>query len=156
MCDIFNTNFTGSPMWNVFCLQSIKLMFDIILNLFRNKNIWKHFWWTNFWVLSNRSISLQKSFQTSFFRPSRMIVDLCYLRKIWILTYKEDFSKLVPNDANQIRFNPIKEDDEWKLDMLNELTDAKFGEANIQDLHWMKWKWKLNIILSLFIYLKRK
>ena len=67
-----------------------------------------------------------------------MIVDLCYLRKIWILTYKEDFSKLVPNDANQIRFNPIKEDDEWKLDMLNELTDAKFGEANIQDLHWMK------------------
>ena len=57
-----------------------------------------------------------------------------YLRNILLLTSKYDNTKLVPLDALGIQYEPILDDNKWKIDMTMELIDAKWGRADIENL----------------------
>ena len=56
------------------------------------------------------------------------------LRNILLLTRKYDNTKLVPLDVLGIQYEPILDDNKWKIDMTMELIDVKWGEAGIENL----------------------
>ena len=42
--------------------------------------------------------------------------------------------KLAPSDALGIKYEPILDENKWKIDMTMELIDAKWGRADIENL----------------------
>ena len=56
------------------------------------------------------------------------------LRNILLNTNHDDVDKLMPNDAFQIKFEEVKEENEWKINIVKELIDAKWGEVIIENL----------------------
>ena len=55
------------------------------------------------------------------------------LRNILLLTSKYDSAMLVPSDALEIEFVPVPEEETWKINLVKELIDVKWGEASIAD-----------------------
>ena len=55
------------------------------------------------------------------------------LRKIMILLNKNTIDELKPTDSSEIEFMPIPETELWKLDMVREITDVKFGVKALDD-----------------------
>ena len=53
------------------------------------------------------------------------------LRQIMILCEKNTVSELWPLDINQIKYHEPSENDLWRLDMLDELMEAKHGDLDI-------------------------
>ena len=49
-----------------------------------------------------------------------------------LLVNKTDIDKLVPSDAMVIKYHEMSEDDAYKVNMVKELTDVKFGEACVE------------------------
>ena len=47
------------------------------------------------------------------------------------LVGKLDTDHLLPADATQIRYCEMPESEAWRLSVVNELTDVKFGEAEV-------------------------
>ena len=45
---------------------------------------------------------------------------------------KASAEDLVPADCDSIKYFEMKQEDYWKLDMVREITDIKFGEAFIE------------------------
>ena len=152
--NIYNSHFTGSPLWNLFSKESemfyntwnksIRLMFDVPLKTHRyfleHLSETKHLKT----ILVKRFLGfIQQIEQSQKVLPKLLLQTIksdcrsttgSNLRNIILLIDKEDISKLVPNDANEIKFEPIKEDDEWKLDIVKELVDVKWGEASLENL----------------------
>ena len=55
------------------------------------------------------------------------------LRNILLLTQKHDSAKLVPSDISELEYVPIDEENKWKINMVNELIDVKWGKTCIED-----------------------
>ena len=53
------------------------------------------------------------------------------LRNILLLTKKHDSTMLVPSDVLEIDYLPVPEEDKWKISLVKELIDVKWGEASI-------------------------
>ena len=53
------------------------------------------------------------------------------LHRISKLVNKVNIDHLVPNDAFSICYHSIPETEIWRVDMINEITDAKFGMSEI-------------------------
>ena len=66
------------------------------------------------------------------------------LRNIMLLVRKDSILDLVPEDALKVSYNEIPEEETWRLSFVNEITDVKFGEANIEGFTIEE----LNIILN--------
>ena len=47
------------------------------------------------------------------------------------LVGKDSVESLVPMDSDKIQYCEIKEEDLWRLNVVNELTDVKYGEADV-------------------------
>ena len=54
------------------------------------------------------------------------------LLNIMLLVNKTDIDKLVPSDAMDIKYHEISEADAYKVNLVKELTDVKFGEAFVE------------------------
>ena len=54
------------------------------------------------------------------------------LRNIMLLVQKQNIQELVPEDAENISYNDIPESETWRLSLVNEITDVKFGEAHVE------------------------
>ena len=54
------------------------------------------------------------------------------LRNILLLTSKDDIDKLVPTDAFEIEYEPVCEENEWKINLAMELIDIKHGDATLE------------------------
>ena len=52
---------------------------------------------------------------------------------IMLLVNKTDISELSIHDANNIKFMPVPEEEMWKINMVKEITDIKFGEKVLED-----------------------
>ena len=50
------------------------------------------------------------------------------------MTSKDDISELVPSDIDQMVYRPVDPNDEWRLNMLKELIDVKWGQAVVENL----------------------
>ena len=51
-----------------------------------------------------------------------------------MLTTKDDISDLVPSDVLQMEYHPVNANDEWRITMVKELIDVKWGQAVIENL----------------------
>ena len=58
------------------------------------------------------------------------------LRNILLLTTKDDISDLVPSDVSQMEYQPVNATDEWRITMVKELIDVKWGQAVIENLSY--------------------
>ena len=54
------------------------------------------------------------------------------LQRIKHFVEKASAEDLVPADCDSIEYFEMKQEDHWKLDMVREITDSKFGEAFIE------------------------
>ena len=54
------------------------------------------------------------------------------LLNIMILVNKTSIESLVPGDALDIKYHEIEEQQTWKIGVVKELTDVKFGEAFVE------------------------
>ena len=61
-----------------------------------------------------------------------------------LLVQKQDIDELVPDDAQNIPYNNIPKNEIWRLSVINEITDVKFGEAHVEGFTVKE----LNTILS--------
>ena len=50
------------------------------------------------------------------------------------MTTKDDISELVPSDIHEMLYIPVAEHDEWRIEMVKELIDVKYGESVIENL----------------------
>ena len=54
------------------------------------------------------------------------------LKRIMNLVGKENVDSLVPNDAMDIEYHVISEENAYKVNIIKELTDVKFGESFVE------------------------
>ena len=50
------------------------------------------------------------------------------------MTTKDDISVLVPSDIHEMLYIPVAEHGEWRIEMVKELIDVKYGESVIENL----------------------
>ena len=55
------------------------------------------------------------------------------MRNILLLTKKDDISKLVNSDIDQLVYMPVPNHEEWRIDMLHELIEVKWGDGEIMN-----------------------
>ena len=55
------------------------------------------------------------------------------LRNIMLIANKNDINDLDPSDTTDIQYYPVSENDEWKVNVVKELTDVKFGLLNLDN-----------------------
>ena len=56
------------------------------------------------------------------------------LRNIMLLTTKDNIAKLVNSDITEIVYMPVPDHEGWRIDMLQELIDVKWGDTEITNL----------------------
>ena len=54
------------------------------------------------------------------------------IRKLLLLTKKDKIECVTDKDIDDIIYEAISDDDLWKVDVIHELTDVKFGQLNIE------------------------
>ena len=57
------------------------------------------------------------------------------LRKILIQTNKNNVERLEVEDYSSIKYHELHESEAWKVGLAKELTDAKFGRVNIENMN---------------------
>ena len=150
---LYNSHFTGSPLWDLFSRESemlfntwnksVRLMSDVSIRTHRyfieplagtrhlKITLMKRF--LNFvQQIENSPKVLPKLLLETIRNDSRSTTG-SNLRNILLLTRNYDISKLVPHDALEIQYEPIQKENEWKIDMTKELIDVKWGEAGIEN-----------------------
>jgi hypothetical protein len=53
------------------------------------------------------------------------------LQRIMLLVAKDNIDTLVPHDTDEIKYNAIPENEKWRLGVVKEITESKFGELEI-------------------------
>ena len=56
------------------------------------------------------------------------------LRNILIQTNKSEVHELVPADAYSIKYHPMVPDDEWKLEFIDDIIEAKNGKIVVPNI----------------------
>ena len=149
--NIYNSHFTGSPLWNLFSKESesfektwniaFRIMFDLPRETHRyfveevseaphlKTVLIKSF--LSF-VDSLRN-SNKKALRNLFLkiRKDTQSVTGYNLRKILLLGNKGDVDLLNPIDANEIKYYPVPEAEKWRIGFVKELTDIKFGRMTL-------------------------
>ena len=147
---IYNSHFTGSPLWDLFSREadmlyntwnkSVRLMCDL--------SIRTHRYFIQPLAGQHLRITLMKRFlrfiqqieNSPKLLPNQLLRTIrndcrsttgSNLRNILLLTKKHDSTMLVPSDVLEIDYLPVPEEDKWKISLVKELIDVKWGEASI-------------------------
>ena len=151
MNEIFNSHFTGSPLWDLFSPEvrmlestwnrNIKLIFGLPYETHRffmcpvtgSKHIRS--------ILQKRFISFAKKCEASskqsvkhIFRVAKSDVRSTMgsnIRNILLLLDKEDFREVNQFDPLSLDYHPAPQTDQWKISLLLELIEAKHGNLQI-------------------------
>ena len=151
---IYNNHFTGSPLWDLFCRdadmmfntwnKSVRLMFDVPLQTHRyfleplaetrqlKYTLIQRFLGFISQIQNSKKILPNILLQT-IKRDCRSTTG-SNLRNILLLTSKDDISDLVPSDVSEMKYQPVIANDEWRISMVKELIDVKWGQAVIGNL----------------------
>ena len=148
---IYNSHFTSSPLWNLFSCdaikmestwnRSVKVMFDLPYETHR---------WLIEHVFGNqhlRKILIQRflNFITQIKKSSKSIVKLLFnniklsvrsttgynLIAIMKETNKVNINQLDDIRGGDIEYHPVKNDDRWKVSVIKECIDVKFGRLDV-------------------------
>ena len=82
-------------------------------------------------IMKSPKIALKNLFKTV--KYDTQSVTGYNLRMIMLLVNKTNISELSTNDAINIKFMPVPEEEMWKINMVKEITDIKFGEQVLED-----------------------
>ena len=150
---IYNTHFTGSPLWDLFCDEafklegtwnkSIKLMIDLPVATHRNlieplsgySHIRK--------FLVKRFLSFLIQIEKSPKRIPRQLLHSIRLdvrsttgrnlRRIMLAMNGIYVDAISPSDANLMKYHQLEENEQWKVAFVKEMTNLKFGRLDVED-----------------------
>ena len=145
---IYNTHFTGSPLWNIFSQEAIKLentwnksirlMLDVPINTHRNLieplsgqlHLKK--------VLVKRFLSFVEQVERCPKSVPKHLLRLIQkdvrsttgenLRKIMMLVGRTRIEDITLHDFKLVKYHEISDAEKWKSAMIKELIDIKFGK----------------------------
>ena len=145
--EIYNFHFTGSPLWDLFSREaemlensfnlSVRSMYDIPRESHRyfiegltgkphlKATLIKRFLSFTEQIMASSKIALKNLFEIVKYDTQSVTGN--NLRKIMLLLNKNRIEDLKPIDSNKIEFMPIPDTELWKLEMVREITDIKFG-----------------------------
>ena len=147
----YNSHFTGSPLWNLFSKEAIqlenswnrsaRLMCDLPLRTHRYllEPITK---------VSHVKLLLAKQFlgflsqiqKSPKLLPIELLDAVKYdvrsttgynLRRLMLLLNKTSIDQISVNDFKLMKYHPISEEDKWKISFVNEITDVKFKQLDV-------------------------
>ena len=149
---IWNSHWSGSVLWDLFgpeaeqvygtYNQSVKIMFDIPRSSSRfliepltgashlKKVLIKRFLTFVESIKSSKKIALKNLFKVV--KEDCRSVTGNNLTRIMNLVGKVNVDSLVPTDAMDIQYHVISEENVFKVNMIKELTDVKFGESFVE------------------------
>ena len=155
MNQIYNTHFTGSPLWDLFSdaavklentwNKSIRLMMNIPLETHRRlvqplsgflhirKLLVKRFLKFVTQIRKSTKAVLRSLSQTV--QNDARSTTWSNLRKILLQTDKDNVERLEVQDYSCIKYHELHESEAWKVGLAKELTDAKFGRVNIENMN---------------------
>ena len=148
---IYNSHFTGSPLWKLYTPEavkmestwnkSVKIMFDLPYATHRwliepvsgSTHVRK--------ILISRFLNFIKQIIKSNKLVSRLLLrTIKYdvrsvtghnLRQIMMETGKTDINQLGDVNIDDIKYHPVSNEDKWKISVVQECVDAKFGKLII-------------------------
>ena len=148
---IFNTHFTGSPIWDIFTKEanmienswnrSVRCMFDLPLQTHRSLiepvSGVQHLKF----LLIKRFLSFLNQIRNSpkcapqqlleYIKRDTRSITGSNLRNILMLTDKDDIDDISEIDIESLKYHELDEAENWKVDAILELTDVKFNQATI-------------------------
>ena len=145
-----NSHFTGSPLWNIFSKEAIqlenwnrsaRLMCDLPLRTHR-------YLLEPITQVSHVKLLLAKQFlgflsqirKSPKLLPIELLDAVMYdvrsttgynLRRLMLLLNKTSVDEISVNDFKLIKYHPISEEDKWKISFINEITDVKFKQLDV-------------------------
>ena len=148
---IFNSHFTGSPIWDLFSPDAIRLentwnvsfrrMFDLPMETHRylvepvsdhmhlKKILIKRF--LSFIQQINKSSKLiPKQLLNVIMNDTRSVTG-SNLKRILILTKKTKVEDVTSKDIEDIEYAKMCQEEKWRIEMIKELTDIKFGQLEL-------------------------
>ena len=148
---IFNSHFSGQVLWDLFSREAEMIentwnvSFRIMFNLPRNthkylieplsqsehikKTFMKRFLSFVDKINSSTKIALKNVFNTV--KHDCQSVTGSNLRNIMLLVDKSRIVDLCVEDASQISYHEIEEDELWRVDLANEMIDTMWGEMTV-------------------------
>ena len=152
MNQIYNTHFTGSPLWDLFSDEAVKFekswnvsvreMFDLPrdTHCYFIEPISEYVHLRS--ILIKRFLKfveqLEKTKKSALKEVFTMVKNDCRsttgsnLRKIMLLLEKETTASLVNSDASEIVYAPVPLTETWRINFVHELIDIKSGEFEVQ------------------------
>ena len=150
---IYNFDFTGSPVWNLFSPEaimlenswntSVRIMHDLPLQTHRvfiepvSKSRHLKF------VLLERFLSFLDQIEKSkklvpkhllnFIKHDVRSTTGSNLRNLLLLTDKNTIDDLCKDDIRKLKYNEIDGKDVWKVNMIHEITDIKFNKLEVEN-----------------------
>ena len=149
---IFNSHFTGSPIWDLFSAEAVMLenswnvsfrrMYDLLYQTHRNLvepvsgqlHIKK--------LLIKRFLSFIEQIQKSDKVLPKQLLRLiqsdtrsitgCNVRKILLLVKKSKVEDITKEDIENIEYAALSNDDIWRVKLIHEITDVKFGQTVVE------------------------
>ena len=150
---IYNTDFTGSPLWKLFCEdstrmesswnKSVKLMMDLPLpthrRLIEPLSGYPHI----STVLMKRFLGFLSQIENSKKLIPKQLLNLVKfdvrsttghnLRKIMLETNRTSVESVKSSDINSVRYHPLNKDEQWKVNLVHELNDLKYGKLELDN-----------------------
>ena len=149
---IWNSHFSGSVLWDLFgheCGQventynsSVRIMGSLPRETHKflvepitgtphlKKILCKRFLKFIESIKSSKKIALKNLFKVV--KHDCRSVTGRNLLNIKLLVNKTNIDSLVPDDAMDIRYHEISEENVWRVNIVKELTDVKFGESYVE------------------------
>ena len=148
---IYNSHFTGSPLWNLFSKEAIqlenswnrsaRLMWDLPLRTHR-------YLLEPITEVSHVKLLLAKQFlgflsqirKSPKLLPIELLDAVMYdvrsttgynLRRLMLLLNKTSVDQISVNDFKLIEYHPVSEEDKWKISFVKEITDVKFKQLDV-------------------------
>ena len=152
---IYNSHFTGSPLWDLFCNEakkvenswsvSFRLMYDLPRNTHRyfvepisgmphiKSTLIKNFLgFVN--QVENSSKSVAKDLLSHIKYDVRSTTG-SNLRNILLLTDKDSIEELTAIDSRSLTFSKIPDNNEWRIPFLRELLEIRSGNCILEQFN---------------------
>ena len=155
---IYNGHFTGSPLWDIFSKEaemfektwntSVRTMYDLPRSAHKyfveeisgtphlKSILIKRFLNFTEQIKMSKKIALKNVFQKM--RKNCQSVTGSNLRKIMLLVGKQNVDDLDILDADKVKYNMVIDSDQWRINLVNEITEIKFGDLHVEGFTWIE------------------
>ena len=151
---VYNSSFTGSPLWNLFCKESemiekswntsFRVMFGLPVNTHRffiqpvsgkvhvKNTLMKRF--LGFLIQIEKSCKLPSTHLLEIIKHDVRSTTGANLRNIMLLLGKDKVEDIKIRDINDVVYATLKPEDSWKVEMLKEIIEILNDELRLENL----------------------